>query len=410
MPSSPHLSRPSQGRLIVLGGAVLLPSMAASASNVALPVLARTLSISFDDAQWTVSAYLAAITASIVLMGGAGDRFGRRWVLVAGCGMFAVGAVLCGLAPALEMLVTGRVFQGIGAAAMMALALSFVRDVVGAGRAGTAMGFLGTSSAVGTALGPMVGGMMISAFGWPSLFLLQAFPALALMVALRLCLPTGKVLRHVADATSGRSGSHPRLWGRLAASTLVAAILMSTLVVGPFYLSIGAGLTPVWVGAVMSIGPLVAAVAGFPAGRLVDRVGSSRTGLAGLAAVSAGTMILAVLPSGLGVIAYGGGLAVLTAGYALFQAANNTAVLFCADDRRLGMISGMLNLARNLGLLAGASILGAVFAAMAPDMARASPETVAEGVRRVFQIAFALAALAAFAVVAVVAVERWKRA
>lgn len=399
MASVPHPSCLPLGRLAVLGATILLPSLAASASNVALPALAWDFAVSTGDAQWVVTAYLAAITATLVLAGRAGDRLGRRRVLVVGSGVFAAASVLCGLAPTLDVLVAGRVLQGIGAAAMMALTLSFVGDVVAAERAGSAMGFLGTSSAVGTALGPMVGGVLISAFGWPVLFLFMVVPALVLMVLAQRCLPIGEASGRRAPGAPAPAGGRARLWGGLVASALVAAILMSTLVVGPFYLSAGAGLSPMRFGAVMSIGPAVAAVVGFPAGWLVDRSGSFRATLVGVTGIGGGSVMLALLPPVFGVIGYGCGLVLLTASYALFQAANNTAMLACAGAGQRGTVSGMLNLARNLGLLAGSSMLGGIFAASIPDMGQASPEMVGDGVRRVFLIASVLAAVAALSVI-----------
>jgi MFS family permease len=179
----------------------------------------------------------------------------------------------------------------------------------------------------------------------------------------------------------------------LAATALVAAVLMTTLVVGPFHLAHGLGLGAAGVGLAMAVGPAVAAFAGVPAGRLVDRVGAVRTAAAGAAAVVAGAAALAAAPLAFGIAGYVVPLVVVTAGYALFQAANNTAVMDGVPAHARGTVSGALQLARNLGLLAGASAMGAVFAwaAGAPDPARAVPAQVAAGTRTAFAVATALA-------------------
>ncbi len=110
----------------------------------------------------------------------------------------------------------------------------------------------------------------------------------------------------------------------LAMSALVAAVIMATFVVGPFYLSRGLGLDPASMGLAMAVGPCVAAITGIPAGRLTDRLGSQRMTCSGLGILLCGALLL-TLASGL--FTYLGALIVLTAGYSLFQAANNTAVM-----------------------------------------------------------------------------------
>jgi MFS family permease len=186
------------------------------------------------------------------------------------------------------------------------------------------------------------------------------------------------------------------LGASLAANALASTVMMATLVVGPFHLASALGLTPALVGLVMSAGPLVAAAAGVPAGRVVDRVGARRAALAGLAVMAVGAALVAALPATLGVPGYVGPIAILTAGYALFQTANNTAVMAGVDAGDRGAVAGMLGLSRNLGLVTGASVMGAVFALAsgARDVAAAPPAAVAAGARITFGVASALIAVA----------------
>jgi MFS family permease len=188
----------------------------------------------------------------------------------------------------------------------------------------------------------------------------------------------------------------PALSASLAMSALVSTVLMATLVVGPFYLARGLGLGAAAVGLVLSTGPLVVAFTGVPAGRMVDRFGAQRTIVAGLAAIAAGSVILSALPAAFGIAGYVAPLVVVTAGYALFQAANNTAVMTDVSPDRRGVVSGLLNLSRNLGLITGASAMGAVFAlaSAATDIATAEPEAVATGMRVTFAVAATLIAVA----------------
>lgn len=177
---------------------------------------------------------------------------------------------------------------------------------------------------------------------------------------------------------------------------------MATLVVGPFYLAHALGLDAARVGLVLSVGPLVAALSGVPAGRAVDRFGARRMTFAGLAGVAAGCVGLSVSPAALGIPGYVAPLVVMTSGYALFQAANNTAIMAGVAAGRRGVTSAMLNLSRNLGLVTGASVMGAVFsvASAAADISMAAPEAVTAGMRATFATAAALM-VAALAVAAV---------
>lgn len=432
---------------------MLLSALGTSIANVGLPTLAHAFNVSFQQVQWVVLSYLLAITTLIVSAGRLGDVVGRRRLLLAGLALFTAGSLLSGLASTFALLIIGRAGQGLGAAAMMALTMAFVGDTVPKARVGSAMGLLGTMSAVGTALGPSVGGFLISTFGWPSIFFLNAWLGIAVLGLAYRCLPAdsrdaaasrprfdhvGTVLLAVTLAayalslTSGPSvpGMHagllpavalagaglfllaesksssplvrlamfrnPVLSTGFAMSALVTTVVMATLVVGPFYLAFALGLDALKVGLVMACGPFVAALAGVPAGRVVDRLGPRRMTIAGLAGMAAGALALAMMPAGGGVPGYLGALALITAGYALFQAANNTAVMADIAPSQRGLTSGLLNLARNLGLITGASLMGKVFAVGtgAPDIASAPAAAVARGMHATFAVACALMLIA----------------
>jgi MFS family permease len=335
----------------------------------------------------------------------------------------------------------------------MALTMAFVAGTVPKPQTGRAMGLLGTTSAIGTALGPSLGGLLIDSLGWPSLFLLNLpLGGLALLLAWRFLpadasVPRAERPRFDAPGTlllaltlgayalamtlgrgrfgplnlalllaaaaglvlfvwvEGRAAAplvrpaqwrHPVLRAGLATSALVSTVMMATLVVGPFHLTRALGLATATAGLAMSAGPVVAALAGVPAGRLVDRLGARRMSLAGLAGMALGCLALALVPTTWGVAGYVLPLALVTAHYALFQAANNTVVMQGADAQQRGVVSGMLNLARNLGLVTGSSLMGSVFALAAgtADFGTARPEAVASGMRFTFGVATGLMVLA----------------
>lgn len=441
------------GGLASLALCVLLPSLGTSIANVALPTLAEAFGASFQQVQWVVLAYLLATTTLLVSVGRLGDVVGRRRLLMAGVFLFTAASVLCGIASGLWLLIAARAAQGLGAAVLMALAMALVGEAVPKARAGSAMGLLGTMSAIGTALGPSLGGVLIAGFGWQAIFLVNVPLGLLALVLARRHLPAdrrqpkagrirfdpvGTLLLALALAayalamTMGRGGfgrvnaallmiaalgvglfvqvearaasplirltrfRDPVLSAGLAMSALVSTVMMATLVIGPFYLAGALGLDTALVGVVMSIGPMVAALTGVPAGRIVDRLGAPPVTLFGLAGMVLGCSALCMAPSTALIAGYAVPIVVLTASYALFQAANNTAVMadVCADQR--GVVSGLLNLSRNLGLITGASVMGAVFAraSHASDITLARPEAVAIGMQVTFAVAAALVVVA----------------
>lgn len=439
--------------LASLSLAMLLSSLGTSIANVGLPTMAQAFNASFQEVQWIVLAYLLAITTLIVSVGRLGDIIGRRRLLLAGMFLFTVASGLSGMAPTLWLLIAARAAQGLGAAIMMALAMAFVGETVAKARTGSAMGLLGTMSAVGTALGPSLGGVLIAGFGWQAIFLVNLpLGVLAFFLAYRY-LPLDRqkpkaartgfdlagtlllvltLAAYSLAVTLGRGNfgllnlalllaavvgvglfmftearvASPLirlamfrdrlLRASLGMNALVSTVMMATLVVGPFYLSQALGLKLALVGAVMSVGPVISALSGVPAGRLVDRMGAPLMAIAGLVAMAAGALALSVLPAMLGVIGYLIAIAVLTPGYQLFQAANNTAVMVDVLPEQRGVISGMLSLSRNLGLITGASVMGAVFAlASASTDLRAAPSgAVAAGMQVTFAVGAALVAVA----------------
>ena len=439
----PNPASPASRRILAgLSLSTLMPSLDTSIANAGLPTLAQSFSATFAQVQWIVLAYLLAITAAIVGAGRLGDLLGRRRVLVAGIALFTLASLACGLAPTLAVLVAARVLQGLGAAAMLALTVALVGETLPKDRTGRAMGLLGTMSAIGTTLGPSLGGLLMAGVGWRAIFLVNVPLGLVNLWLAHRWLPraprrtatpprldiagtallAATLAAYALALTSHRPGllgaaagaaalfvlverrsaaplvrlamlRDPALGASLANSALVATVIMTTLVVGPFYLARALALPAAIVGLVLSAGPLVSALAGAPAGRLVDRIGAARVTVGGLLAMLAGAGALAALPVRAGVAGYVGAVVVMTAGYASFQAANNTALMSRVDAAQRGLVSGMLSLSRNLGLITGTATMGALFAA-ATGPAASDPGSVSAGLHMTFGTGALLIALA----------------
>ncbi|MBL8645482.1 MAG: MFS transporter [Rhodospirillaceae bacterium] len=436
---------------------ILLSALGVSIANIALPALAEAFNASFQDVQWIVLAYLLTITTVIVSAGRLGDMAGHRCVLLWGLAVFTLASAACAAAPTLALLIFARAVQGLGAAVMMALTVAMVSGAVAKEKTGSAMGLLGTMSAVGTALGPSLGGILIAKLGWAAVFYINIpLGLLALALGYRYlpldspqpscqagfdgmgtALLAASLVAYALSMTLGRGAFgalnaalllagilglglfafaetktvspliRPAMLRNRVLSTglvmnlLVMAVVMATLIVGPFYLSGALMLDAVTVGLCMSVGPVVTALMGVPAGRAVDRFGPGRMTVVGLAGMLAGASLLAVMPVSAGVAGYVVPLALLTAGYAQVQAANNTTIMTAAPDAHRGVVSGLLNLSRNLGLITGASAMGAVFAlaSRSHEAGLFNPEAAAAGLRATFAVAAGLVAVAALAAV-----------
>ena len=443
----------SKWRVTVLALSMLLASLGVSIATVTLPVIAVDFSAPVTDVQWVILAYLLGTTTAIVSAGRMGDLFGSRPVLLAGLALFTAASAACFFADDLGLLIAARLFQGIGGAILMALPISMVRETVPKERTGSIKGLLGTTSAVGTALGPALGGLLVDLSGWQSPYLLLCSAgAVAAALSLR-CLPEGqpaaRVAAHHLDlpgtfllagllgafslaltgleergfaatgilllpavggagafvAVEARSASpvvdlallrHGATLGPLLTNMLVSAGMMTTLVVAPFYLALVLDLSETLVGLVLSVGPATAAIAGIPAGRLTDRFGAGRMLIIGLVQTIIGFTCLAFLPDIIGVMGFVLSLMVLTPGFQMFLAANNTAIMLTAPQERRGTISGMLGLSRNLGFMAGAAGMGALFATLSGtgDVGRIVPDAVASAFTVTFLTTAGLVAIA----------------
>ncbi|MBB6410747.1 MFS transporter [Mesorhizobium sangaii] len=450
--SAPPQVQSARWALVSLSLATLLSSLGTSIASVGLPSLMQAFGASFQSVQWVVLAYLLAITTLIVSAGRLADMFGRRPLLLGGIALFTLASILCGLAPTLWLLIAARAVQGLGAALMMALTLAFVAETMSKSKTGSAMGLLGAMSAIGTTLGPSLGGLLIAGFGWRAIFLVnvplgvltfalayRALPACgkpaqadrgkfdavgtallaltlaayalamtlgrgnfgALNLGLLIAAGIGIALFAAAQAKVKNpliklaSFCDLQLSASLAMSLVVATVMMATLVVAPFYLSRGLGLDAARVGLVLSTGPLVSALSALLAGRLTDRFGAHRMMVAGLASLATGTFVLSLAMTKLGIASYVVPITVTCIGYALFQTSNNAAIMTGVGAGERGVVSGLLNLSRNLGLITGASLMGAVFAvASAGEQDILSSVAAARGMQVTFQTATALALVA----------------
>lgn len=142
--------------------------------NVALPSIRRDLDASISRLQWTVSSFTVVMASLLMFSGSMADRFGRRRTFVTGLAVFSLASVLCALAPSIEVLIGGRVLQAVGGSMMNPVAMSIITNTFTDPRErAQAVGVWGAVFGVSMALGPVVGGTLISSVGWRSIFVIN---------------------------------------------------------------------------------------------------------------------------------------------------------------------------------------------------------------------------------------------
>jgi MFS family permease len=391
--------------LAVLAQSVFLASMGTSMANLALPAICTEFGIEFASARLVVLSYLLSITVFSLIVGRFADLKGRYFVLLGGTALFVASTVLGVFAPAFWVLVIARVLQGVGAAALFVLPIVIATETVSSSKTGRSIGLLATMSAVGTASGPSVGGIALALYGWRSVFLVMAILGAMNLILLLKVSGIEKAKARLSDREQGLFkviGSiflNSELRLRLLFNLAVSAVMMATLVVGPYYLSKGLRLSPFLIGLIMSSGPVTSIVSGFFSGIAVDRFGARTIVATGFVQLLIGSVSFALLPQEFGAAGFAVSAVLLSLGYQLFLSANSNRIMKCVATESRGLASG--GLSKNIGLLVGTSAFGAVF-----DLFANSPAGVASGLKAVFAAA-TLLILASF-IIFIVSEQRSK--
>ncbi len=161
---------------IVLATTILASSLAfvdGSVVNVSLAAIKAALHADASELQWIVNSYLLPLSALLLLGGAAGDRYGRRRILMIGIGLFAVASLACAEAPSADWLLAGRFAQGIGAAMLMPNSLAILGRSFSGEAKGRAIGIWAATGAMAAAVGPVLGGWLVDIGSWRAIFLIN---------------------------------------------------------------------------------------------------------------------------------------------------------------------------------------------------------------------------------------------
>jgi MFS transporter, DHA2 family, multidrug resistance protein len=394
--------------------AISMAVLDSSIANIALPTIAAELQAPAALSIWVINAYQLAITALLLPLSALGDRIGYRRVYLPGLAIFIAGSAACAMSDSLATLIAARMFQGIGAAAIMSMNAALVRATFPQAKLGRGIGYNALVLSLSAAAGPSIAALILSAGSWPWLFLINIPIGLASLLIGRKALPATEghgrkpdypaaVLSAVTLGTLVYGGETlargeigmgapllgialvagyflvRREWHREApllpldllripvlALSLVTSITtfaaqMCALVSLPFLLQNVLGRSVAQTGLLLTLWPLAVGVTAPLAGRLAERHHAGVLGGIGLFLFAAGLMALSMLGGDPGTYDLAWRLALCGAGFGFFQAPNNRIILLTAPRHRSGAAGGMLATARLLGQTAGAAAVAAAF-------------------------------------------------
>ena len=421
----------------------------ASIVTLAFPTLRHYFGAPLAEVQWVGQAYLLVLVGLLMAVGRYADMIGRKLLYTYGFVLFIVGSALCGLAPSLGALIAFRVLQAVGAAMFQANSVAIIVGAVRKELLGRAIGVQGAAQALGLALGPAVGGLLISFGGWRLIFFVNVPVGAVGTVLAWLLIPRSRhllgrsrfdwaglaiFLPAVCALLVGVSWG-PRygwasaevlgllllsaallgvfvLWEKRArlpmldlalfrslpfsagvtSGLLSYMVLFGVLTVAPFYLELGRGQSSGAAGSELLLLPLGLGLTAPLAGRAAERLGARVLTVGGM--LLAATMLVASTLVGARLAVLLALFAAMGVGLGAFTPPNNAAIMGAAPRGLSGLAGGVLNMTRGLGTSLGLAFAGVAYT-IGAGVGTASGPAAAHGFRDAALMLAAVGAVAA---------------
>ena len=454
---------------IMLGS--LLTPLDSSIVNTVLPTITEYFNTDISVVQWVPTVYLLTLGCIIMLYGRLGDMVGHKKIFVTGLAAFTASSILCGLSQSIWMLIVCRVLQGLAAGMTMSVGFALVVAAFPATERGKALGFYATGVSIAMALGPTLGGIIAEHLGWRYIFFInvpigvtsfiwcsRVIPRSATKPGQRLDIPgtlaffvflptlllycnrgeewgwasplsltmlSLAVVFGLIFLRIERNSKHPMLQLRIfvnrvfTLSTISYCLYIMSIIViifiTPFFLKFVWGYTIFKVGLMMAALPIIQLLTAPFSGTLSDRFGSRVFAVSGMCIMALGLFFLANLKESASEFDVIWRLVVAGFGGAVFASPNNSTIMGSVSQQYLGITSGLMATTRNVSMVFGIAIAGAILYGLAPATSSASPGsfTPAEmdefinGLHWVY-LAGAFAAVAS-AVISILAIQRRKQ-
>lgn len=432
--------------LIAVGVAAFMSPLDGSVANIILPVVSLDLQSDIATVEWVVTIYLLLLSSLLLTFGRLGDLRGHKAVYTSGSAIFIIGSALCGLAPSAPLLIGFRALQGIGAAMIYSNSPAILTANFPVSQRGQALGLQATMTYLGLMAGPSLGGWLTTQFSWHAVFFINVpIGIIALLLSLRFIpadVPemsaepfdrmgaisfTGGLVALLLALNQGSE------WGWTSTIVigliLVAAVLLGTFIVVerrrpapmldlslftsrifsasvasavlnyvalyvvifllPFYLIEGRGLTTAQAGLILTAQPIVMVIAAPISGTLSDRIGSRVPGTLGMGILALGLFMLSRIHDDSSFSSIALALALAGLGTGIFISPNTSALLGSAPRHRQGIASGVLATARNVGMVLGVGLAGAVFTTL---LGSSQPATAGAELFRAIDAGFVVSA------------------
>lgn len=406
--------------VLSVGIGTFMSSLDSSAVYLVMPMIKNTYGVSLSLAEWVVTAYLLVISSLLLTFGRISDLYGHKRVYSAGYLLFLCGSLLCGISVNIGMLIASRVVQGLGAAMLYSTGSAIITNAVPAEKRGKALSVTAIAVALGLCAGPVIGGAVSTLFSWQSVFLINLPVGTAgillagknipadqarkpvpfdfvgsimiilslLLVLLPLNLSGDSVLPQEAFLAMISVGIllaiafviyeyrceyplfHTKLFGnRVFAASNAAAFFLYTAqfimaFLAPFYLENVRGYSILLSGLLYLPMPIATMCIAPVSGGLSDRFGSRSLSSAGALLMSAGLFLLSYLNSDTTAVYIILSMLVTGVGFGMFQTPNNSAIMGSVPAQNRGTASGTLATMRNMGMVFGTAISGALFSGL----------------------------------------------
>lgn len=424
----------------------------ASIVTLAVPSIQSDFAAPLASVEWVALAYLLVLVGSVAAVGRLSDMVGRKLLYTYGFGVFTAASLGCALAPSMGWLIAARVVQAIGAAMLQANSVALIRTSMPTQKLGRAIGLQGAAQAVGLALGPSIGGLLIGLGGWRLVFYIN-LPAgiIGLLlgwfllprtrtraprsrfdsIGVLLLLPTVAAMLLAFSLAGSLGFTNPVVLGMLAGAVAVGVafvvherrslsplvdlrlfaersfslgistgllsylVLFGALFVTPLFLEAAYRLPPARAGLLLTILPVTLAAVAPIAGIITDRRGARLPTTAGMAFTASGLLLLAFSPPTIPTVAVA--LALAGLGLGLFTPANNSTVASAGHEHQAGVVSGMLNMTRGIGTSLGVALAGATYALTisASEQHVSATDSATAGLHAAMTLLAALALIAA---------------
>ncbi|WP_349671223.1 MFS transporter [Lacrimispora sp.] len=398
--------------LIIVVLSTFMSTLDSSIVNVALPRMADSLGVTTASIQFVATSYLIVISGTVLIFGKLGDMFGKTTMFTLGVIVFTIGSLLCGLSHSYWFLIMARAIQAIGAAGTMANNQGIVTEVFPVQERGKALGLLGTAVALGSLVGPGLGGMIVGVLSWEYIFTINVPIGILAVVGAFCLLPKTKTkangkmdlygaLLFIVTIVSlfgalseglNLGFGHPLiLTGFFLAAVCFAVFLavekkrkdpmiqldifknglfslsifcgfisfvamFCNNIILPFYLQDVMEFSPQKAGIIMMAYPLILMVVAPVSGHLSDKIGSEILTFIGLVFTSVGLFSMSFLNENSAVITMVSLIGIMSVGMGLFQSPNNSLIMSTVSRDKLGVAGSINALVRNVGMVCGIAL------------------------------------------------------